>query len=142
MEFNATFLVTIISFLLFMEIMNIIFYAHLKKIGAQRETLISQNYKEAQDIDNQSQEIIDNRDKKFDEAMQAANKKMNEKINEANFNYQKEMSETRDKAFRKMVEIKKELVETEKDVTQALDSEIDNISGSIVSKILEGGNNG
>ncbi len=56
MEFNATFLISAISFLCFVFIMNKILYAPVLKIMEERKLYIENNYKEASSIDKQTEE--------------------------------------------------------------------------------------
>lgn len=56
MEFNATFLISAISFLCFVFIMNRILYAPVLKIMEERKLYIENNYKEASSLDKQTEE--------------------------------------------------------------------------------------
>ena len=47
MEFNATFIVSIISFVVFVLIMNKIFYVPITKIVEEREKKLKENYDDA-----------------------------------------------------------------------------------------------
>lgn len=47
MEFDATFLISLISFIVFVFIMNKIFYAPILKIMQQRQDFVEQNYNSA-----------------------------------------------------------------------------------------------
>ena len=47
MEFNATFIVAFVSFIIFTVIMNLILYKPLSKVVAQRQQFIDENYEEA-----------------------------------------------------------------------------------------------
>lgn len=47
MEFDATFLISLISFIIFVFIMNKIFYAPILKIMQQRQDFVEQNYNSA-----------------------------------------------------------------------------------------------
>ena len=51
MEFNATFLVSAISFIVFTILMNKILYAPLEKIVDERENFINGNYSDAKNAD-------------------------------------------------------------------------------------------
>ena len=57
MEFNATFLATIISFLVFVFLMNKILYEPMGRIVAERKTFIDENLSTA-DINHQKAEAI------------------------------------------------------------------------------------
>ena len=49
MEFNATFLATIVTFILFVILMNKILYAPILNIMLERRNFIDKNYQSAQD---------------------------------------------------------------------------------------------
>ena len=57
MEFNATFLATIISFVLFVILMNKILYAPILSIMEERKAFIDGNYKSAKENDEKVAEL-------------------------------------------------------------------------------------
>ena len=142
MEFNATFIVTIISFLLFMYIMNLIFYIPIKTIGEKRNEIISQNNREADNMENNAQAITEETENRYSQAISNANKKMNKKISEANFDSQKQLNELKDKSLREIIEIKRQLKIEEDDAQKVLDSDMESIVNQLTDKILKGGNVG
>ena len=58
MEFNGTFIVTIITFIIFIVVMNKILYAPILRIMEERKNFIEDNYNEAQHNTSQSEEIL------------------------------------------------------------------------------------
>ena len=58
MEFNATFLATIISFIVFVILMNKILYVPVLKIMEQREVYIDENYQTSKKNNEQAKELI------------------------------------------------------------------------------------
>ena len=86
MEFNATFLISAISFLVFTFIMNLIFYKPLEKIINERQTLIDGNYAEAENCKNTAAAIRSDRDKKLGDTLKESKKIISDKVNEANTN--------------------------------------------------------
>lgn len=56
-EFNATLIVAMISFVVFMFIMNAIFYRPILNIIRKREDYVNQNYEKAKEITKEAQEI-------------------------------------------------------------------------------------
>lgn len=139
MDFNATFIVTIISFLTFMYIMNVIFYAPLKLIGEKRNNIIVKNNKEADDLENEAQFLINETNNEYNEAINRANKNSNTQINETNFNSQKSINEVKDKSLRQIIDIKKELKIEEENAQDALKSDVSEIVSLLTEKILKGG---
>ena len=74
MEFNATFLVTAISFIVFCIIMNAIFYKPLEKIVAERKKFIDNTNEEAKHNREKSASILKDRTEKLGSAKQNAKK--------------------------------------------------------------------
>ncbi len=58
MEFNATFIVSAISFIVFTIIMNAIFYKPIQKIVTERQKFIDENYEEAKKHKANSEKIL------------------------------------------------------------------------------------
>lgn len=65
MEFNATFIVSIISFILFIIVMNKIFYAPITKIVGEREEQLKNNYDDANWFSSAAKSIMKIRDEKI-----------------------------------------------------------------------------
>ena len=80
MEFNGTFLATIITFVVFVFIMNKILYAPILGIMEERQSFIDSNYKEAQDNDKKSEELQNEHDERLDEAKDEARQKYIESV--------------------------------------------------------------
>lgn len=56
-EFNATFLVAMLSFVVFIMIMNAIFYRPILNIMRKRDEYINSNYDEAKEISEQAEKL-------------------------------------------------------------------------------------
>ena len=63
MEFNATFLISAISFVVFTFIMNAIFYKPLTEIIEEREKFINKTLDDAKNSQNIAQELLKNKEK-------------------------------------------------------------------------------
>lgn len=82
MEFNGTFFVSIISFLVFVFLMNKILYSPMQEIVNKRKQVIDRNY-QAADANNQEAEILSqNREEKLVDAKENARSKYNELLDE------------------------------------------------------------
>ena len=82
MDFNGTFFVSIISFLVFVFIMNKLLYKPIHKIIKERNDFINGNY-DAANINNiKANELDENRNKKIIEAKEDARGKYNELLGE------------------------------------------------------------
>ena len=84
MEFNATFLVSAISFVVFTILMNMIFYKPLQRIVEKRQRFLDYNYYLAKSNADKSEALLKDRDEKLDGAFASAKNLINNKSNEAN----------------------------------------------------------
>lgn len=73
MEFNATFIITAISFLVFVYLMNTILYRPLENIVEEREKLLSDNFNDADNAKNNARSLLE------EKATQLANAKIEAK---------------------------------------------------------------
>lgn len=74
MEFNATFFVTAISFIVFTFIMNKIFYAPLTKVIDEREEFINNAVTEAKDNTNQAENLLKNKEETLNATVEKTRK--------------------------------------------------------------------
>ena len=72
MEFNATFLVSIVSFLCFVYLMNKILYTPMEKIVRERQAFIDGNIEEAEECLKKADELSNQHEEKLLDARNAA----------------------------------------------------------------------
>ena len=82
MEFNATFLATIISFVLFVILMNKILYAPILNIMEQRKSFIDGNYNDAKKNEAKIENLTQKKEEKLLEAKNDAKDIFNESVDE------------------------------------------------------------
>ena len=87
MEFNATFLVSAISFIIFTVIMNKIFYKPLESVMDERQRVINDAKSDALNSDNRANAILKDRDERLNKSLAESKKIVADKVNEANENY-------------------------------------------------------
>ena len=136
MEFNGTFFAVIISFIIFVFLMNKVLYAPIRKIVKERNSLVTGNYAIANGNDEKSKELSDTRDKKIAEARGDAHTKYNETIGE----YKNKRSEVVGKVTE---DVKHELQDSytnlenvSNEAKQGLKFQITSIAEDIAEKIL------
>ncbi len=83
MEFNATFIASAISFIIFTLIMNAIFYKPLSKIVSERQKFIDETLEEAKAHDKKSQAILRDKERKLEKTKHEAKKIIVERTDEA-----------------------------------------------------------
>lgn len=81
MEFNATFLVTIISFLVFVFLMNKILYEPINKIVAERQDFVDGNLRSADENHKKAEAISTQKDEKLRDARAEAKNKYSDAVN-------------------------------------------------------------
>ena len=84
MEFNATFLVTAISFIIFAILMNLVLYKPLEQIVLKRQKFINDNYDDSQKNIDKSKALIKDREDKLTNAKSEAVDSINRKTDLAN----------------------------------------------------------
>ena len=78
MEFNGTFFATIISFILFVFLMNKMLYVPVRKIVNERNNFIQGNYNSAEENNKKAEDLSQSRESKLVEAKDDAREKYNE----------------------------------------------------------------
>lgn len=137
MEFNATFFVTAISFILFTIIMNKIFYAPLTKVIDERESFIRNAMNDAKDSETQAGILLKNKEEKLNAAGEKSRKIITDAVEEANATGETLTSEAKRQAQLK-IEDAKDSLNKETEITQAeLKSSVKTLAESVASKILQ-----
>lgn len=72
MEFDATFLIAVISFLLFVFIMNKVFYAPILRIMRERQSFVEQNYNAAAETKKEAEKQTQYRDTELEKSREEA----------------------------------------------------------------------
>lgn len=136
MEFNATLLVTAVSFIIFVFIMNAIFYTPLQKIVTKREEFIDENLKEAKHHNKKSEELLTDREKKLESSKHNAKKIIVEKTEAVKSQKEKMTSEAQAKVAITIDSAKDELKKSTEEAQQVLSQEVQKLAQDISSKIL------
>ncbi len=154
MEFNATFLVSAISFIVFTFVMNKIFYNPLGRVISERQKFLDETRNDVLFSNNKAEAILKDRDDKLSKSVADAKKLVADKVNEANENSrtltgkakQKSMEEItsaklslHDEANQSKEELKnkvKDLAEVISSKVLGIDVKIDNTDNEIVNRIL------
>lgn len=142
MEFNATFLVSIISFIVFTKIMNAIFYIPLTSVIEERENIVRENFKQTHIFNEKAEVLLQDKENKLASTAKQTRQILIDKTKEANSNYKTQVNEAKTKSGIKINELKSELIQSENNAKQVLDTQIDDLAQVIINKALQGGLNG
>ena len=98
MEFNATFIVAFVSFIIFIIIMNQILYKPIFGIVEKRKNLVDGNYDTARKNKKKVEAILQDRIDKLNEARSKVRVKTSEALNEANLERANRENEAKEEA--------------------------------------------
>ncbi len=135
MEFNATFLVSAISFILFTIIMNKIFYKPLESIMNEREKFINDNIYDAKLSSDKADAITKDREEKLNKSQVDAKSLVARKINDANENSRNLTEQAKQKSKEDIKSAKDALLNEAENSER--DLKIEELADVIYSKILE-----
>lgn len=136
MEFNATFIVSAISFLVFVYFMNKIFYAPLTNIITEREKLVDDTLNEAKNSRENASNLLQERENKLNRAHEKSKKIISESVENANLK-SKELSEkAKNDSIAEINKQKSDLKEQNDLVKNKLDNVVKDLADVIETKIL------
>lgn len=136
MEFNGTFLATIVTFILFVVVMNKVLYAPILSVMEERKAFIDGNYKTASDNDAKVAELTTERDEKLIEAKEEARAKYNETLGEFKAQRADEVAEAQSSAKEELEQARIELDNLSNEVKQGLKSSMTDLANDIVEKVI------
>lgn len=137
-EFNATFLIAMLSFVVFIMIMNAIFYEPILEIIRKREDYINSNYNDSQNNLNNAKQLEDERNSQILQTQKKCRNDFNIAIDNFNAASTAKVKEARAKHKEIIQEEKNKLFKNKEELDLALqDSVVENVATSITSKILK-----
>ena len=136
MEFNGTFLATIITFIMFVFLMNKVLYAPILSIMEERRNVINGNYKEAEDNKVRSDGLVEERDAKLAEAKDEAKGKYNEVVDGFKEQRAEIVSKAQETATDQLGRSEQELESLSNEVKEGLKCQMNDLANDIVEKVL------
>ncbi len=136
MEFNATFIVSIISFVVFVLIMNKIFYVPITKIVEEREKKLKENYDDADWYNQAAEGILKVRNDKLLKTEEKSRSIIADKIEIYNNKSKKVTTEAAQKSVEE-IKARKEALNVEKQQAELeLKSKTHELAQMISSKVM------
>lgn len=136
MEFNATFIVSAISFVIFSIIMNVIFYKPLQKIVEKREQFIDETTKEAKMHAKKSEAILLDKTKKVENTKFEAKKNISQKTDEVQKQKAAMAAQAQQKASDEIQKAKDALETSKVEAQSTLEQASQKLAQDISAKIL------
>ena len=137
MEFNATFLVSAISFVIFVFIMNAIFYRPLEKIITERENLVSDTLNDAKNTREKSEKLVQEREEKLTKAAVESKESVANSLEKANKKAKEQLTNAKENSFKKIADEKINIEKEKEKAIQVLDSHIQDLANEIIKKVTE-----
>lgn len=136
MEFDATFFIAAISFILFTIIMNKIFYAPVMKMMEDRENYIASNYKEADDAKVKIKENTDLKNSQLEETRNEGRGIISDKSNEVKRQNTEKIHNAKQATIENISKMKEELIQEAMNSQEVLLANVVDISKEISHTLL------
>ncbi len=136
LQFNATFLVAMMSFILFIIIMNKILYEPIGKVVAEREDFINKTNEEAEQLNGQAEKIETERVEKLSNADRDAKKVVSDSVENANKKSKEMTDEAKKQSSNEILSAKNELNNQAEQTKELLKGDIKSLAENISQKIL------
>ena len=136
MEFNATFIVTAISFITFAILMNFVLYKPLEKIVLKRQKFINDNYDNSQINIDKSNALIKDREDKLINAKNEAVDNINRKTDLANAQKDEITAVAKQDALNNLKNNREYFSNAKQDAKSILKQDILNLAQDISNKFL------
>ena len=136
MEFNGTFFVTIITFIVFVFLMNKILYAPILNIMEERKNFIDGNYQTARDNETKATEISEEKESLISNARETAREKYNEKITDYKNKRAEAVLEAQNSAKEEREKTEIELLNLSNEAKESLKGSMTNLANDIVEKVI------
>ncbi len=136
MEFDATFLISVISFIVFVFIMNKIFYAPILKIMQERQHLVDENFNSAREVKNETLTQIKLHDNELEKTREEARNTVASESKRIKQENAKAIAEFRSELMENISKEKENLKESALEAKEELKDDAVNIAKSISEIIL------
>ena len=136
MEFDATFLIAVISFIVFVVIMNKIFYAPILKIMQARQKFVEDNYNTAKELDRETQKQTEYHNSELEKSRDEARQKIAEASQQFKQERSHEISEYKSELYGNIAREKENLKNSAIEAKEILKDNVVDIAKEISHKVL------
>ena len=136
MEFNATFLVSAISFIIFTVVMNKIFYKPLERVMDERQKFIDDAKSDALNSNSRADAILRDKEERLNKSASDSKKLVAEKVDVANENSRNLTDNAKQKSQDEISSAKSNLQNEARQTSEELKSKVKELAEVISSKVL------
>ncbi len=136
MEFDATFIIAVISFIVFVFIMNKIFYAPIIKIMQERQNVVEKNFNSAKSLNIETEKQTEYRDNELEKSRDVARQRIADASQKFKQELSKEISEYKTELFENIAKEKENLRNSALEAKELLKDNVVDIAKEISHKVL------
>jgi len=136
MEFNATFLVSAVSFIVFVFIMNAILYKPLEQIVEKRQNFINDANLAAKSNFENSKTLIEQKEKTLNDTKFEAKQGITKETQKAQMQKKEMQLNAQKESIQRIEQAKSELYRQKDELNNSLQSELEILADEISSKVL------
>lgn len=136
LEFNATFLVCIVSFVIFLLMLNAILYEPLAQVVHHRKRYIDNNYKAANEAKDNLQKLLNWRKERLEKSKEVAREVYNKVIAEFKLKKETLIEYEHNISAKDLVNVRVKLENIDREAKIRLKEHIGCLSGAIATKFL------
>ena len=136
MEFNATFLASIISFLVFVFLMNKILYAPMEKIVRERQSFIDDNFNSADENYKKADGLEHQREERLVGAKDEARTKYNDSISGYKAQKGEIVKQAQEESNNELAQANEQLNNVSNETKEGLKGRMTDLANDIVEKVL------
>ena len=135
LEFNGTLLIALISFVIFMFLMNIILYKPMLEIVEKRKRLLEQNQNEVNENNQQAQDLMDEKSGKLQEARSESRKIISDIVDDAKSKKNEIVAESTQNAQNRLQSTKDELANEAQNLKNEVRNDVVGLAQDILAKV-------
>ena len=136
MEFNGTFLASIITFIIFVFLMNKVLYAPILNIMQERKNFIDGNYSAAEENDSKANKIAEEKDEMLVSAKDTARAKYVETLDDFKSQRAEMLVDAHDEAKNELEKGEFDLNNISNEAKHVLKGKMSELANDIVEKVL------
>ncbi|MEI8377281.1 MAG: ATP synthase F0 subunit B [bacterium] len=137
LQIDGTFIVIGVSFLVFMFIMQVIFYGPMFKIKKQRQDYIEENERHAKVMAEAADNFIQTQENELKETRLQSKEILSQAVQGANLSKEQTIKKANGKALETLGKEKERITKTKLETKESLNNEISSLADEIVSKVLD-----
>lgn len=136
MEFNATFIISAISFIVFVFVMNTVLYRPLERIVDEREKLITGNYDTADKLKAEAKTMLEKKAVEIAQAKASAKNNTDEKLKKEYDKSSEKIKQEKENCLNYIKEQKEILHSESENFEKNMEENIENYAKFIAEKLL------